>query len=146
MNLYDGVNHCDSKAHYKLIKAKALSDFADYVQQQQALRKPGVATETTNGAPKHEHAELDSLLDSLDLAEDKPKVRLKQLFLDDETKDESIKQLRSIIEGRLDEGHGECIFDVGLEDNPEGSNTSPANRRFMMYTDVASLRWHRSQR
>ncbi|EMC98482.1 hypothetical protein BAUCODRAFT_138223 [Baudoinia panamericana UAMH 10762] len=99
----------------------ALSDFADYVQQQQALRKVPITTATNgsaNGAPiKHEHAELD-ILDTLDLADDRPKVRLKQLLLDDSaTKDDSIKQLRDIIQDRLDEGHGECLFDVGLEDD-----------------------------
>ncbi|KAK3721484.1 hypothetical protein LTR37_003040 [Vermiconidia calcicola] len=104
----------------------ALSDFADYVQQQQALRKPPPisSTSTAKGsakdAPKHEHAELD-ILDTLDLADDKPRVRLKYLLLDDsETKDESTKQLQEIIESRLDEGRGECLFDVGLEDNGDG--------------------------
>lgn len=101
----------------------ALSDFADYVQQQQALRKPFTSAppSNTNGVAKasfkHEHAELD-ILDTLDLADDKPKVRLKHLLLDDtESKEESAKQLQAIIESRLDEGHGECLFDVGLEDN-----------------------------
>ena len=65
---------------------------------------------------RSEHAELD-ILDTLDLADDKPKVRLKHLLLDTETKEESVKQLRGVIEARFDEGHGECIFDVGLEDN-----------------------------
>lgn len=97
-----------------------MSDFADYVQQQQALRKPPIAgAATANGsatAPKHEHAELD-ILDTLDLADDKPKVKLKHLLLDEsKTKEESINALREIIERRLDEGHGECVFDVGLED------------------------------
>jgi len=101
-----------------------LSDFADYVQQQQALRKPPITTTSTtssgNGAAnasKQEHAELD-ILDTLDLADDKPKVRLKDLLLDEgETKDDSIKQLSEFIVSRIDEGHGECLFDVGLEDN-----------------------------
>ncbi|OQO10243.1 hypothetical protein B0A48_04601 [Cryoendolithus antarcticus] len=112
----------------------ALSDFADYVQQQQALRKPGIATSNgtngTNGAapaPKHEHAELD-ILDTLDLGDDKPKVRIRHLLLNDdaETEDESIAQLRSLIEARLDEGHGECLFDVGLEDSGDSQNLSEA--------------------
>lgn len=65
----------------------------------------------------HEHAELD-ILDTLNLADEKPKVRLKHLLLDDtESKDESAKQLQALIASRLDEGHGECLFDVGLEDN-----------------------------
>ncbi|OQN97427.1 hypothetical protein B0A48_16586 [Cryoendolithus antarcticus] len=110
----------------------ALSDFADYVQQQQALRKPGIATSNgsngTNGAapaPRHEHAELD-ILDTLDLGDDKPKVRIRHLLLNDDakTKDESIAQLRSLIEARLDEGHGECLFDVGLEDSGDSQNVS----------------------
>lgn len=88
------------------------------MQQQQALRKPpfgGAAA--SNGAPKQEHAELD-ILDTLDLGDDKPKVRLKHLLLDNsETKEDSIKQLRELISTRFDEGHGECLFDVGLEDN-----------------------------
>ncbi|KAK5167800.1 uncharacterized protein LTR77_007499 [Saxophila tyrrhenica] len=97
---------------------QALSDFADYVQQQQALRKPPQSSSSTGkGAPKQEHAELD-ILDDLDLGDDKPKVKLKHLLLDDtDTKDDSIKQLQSVIETRIDEGHGECLFDVGLEDN-----------------------------
>ena len=87
------------------------------------MRKPpitGNAAGTNgaaNGAPKQEHAELD-ILDTLDLADDKPKVRLKSLLLDEsETKDESVKQLKEILSTRLEEGHGECLFDVGLEDN-----------------------------
>jgi len=65
----------------------------------------------------HEHAELD-ILDTLNLADEKPKVRLKHLLLDNtESKDESAKQLQALIASRLDEGHGECLFDVGLEDN-----------------------------
>jgi GTPase len=52
------------------------------------------------------------------LGDDKPKVRLKHLLLDSgETKDESIAQLQTTIEARLDEGRGEGLFDVGLEDN-----------------------------
>ncbi|SMR46172.1 unnamed protein product [Zymoseptoria tritici ST99CH_1E4] len=102
----------------------ALSDFADYVQQQQALRKhplapPAPATATA----KTEHAELD-ILDTLDLADDKPKVRLKQLLLDEaaDTKEQSITQLQALIATRCDEGHGECLFDVGLEDNGDSLN------------------------
>ncbi|KAI7537080.1 P-loop containing nucleoside triphosphate hydrolase protein [Hortaea werneckii] len=114
----------DEKEHNVFMKLDALSDFADYVQQQQALRKPPITnTSTTSSgnsaanASKQEHAELD-ILDTLDLADDKPKVRLKDLFLDEgETKDDSIKQLFDFIVGRIDEGHGECLFDVGLEDN-----------------------------
>lgn len=96
----------------------ALSDFADYVQQQQALRRLPIGNAGAAAAPaKQEHAELD-ILDTLDLGDDKPKIRLKHLLLDDtDTKEESIEQLQAILESRLDEGHGECLFDVGLEDS-----------------------------
>jgi GTPase len=57
-------------------------------------------------------------LDTLDLGDDTPKVRVKDLLLDDaETKEQSIEQLQELLSTRLDEGHGECLFDVGLEDN-----------------------------
>jgi GTPase len=94
-----------------------LSDFADYVQQQQALRRPPI-TGAVNAIPSaNEHSELD-ILDTLDLGDDTPKVRVKHLLLDDgETKEQSIEQLQKLLSTRLDEGHGECLFDVGLEDN-----------------------------
>lgn len=104
---------------------QALSDFADYVQQQQALRKPPIPGATSNNSAtkqQTEHAELD-ILDTLNLADDKPKVRLKHLLLDgSQTKDESVKQLGNLIHDRLDEGHGECLFDVGLEDNGDSQH------------------------
>lgn len=122
-----GESVCYSYSHAALlpfltVSQQALSDFADYVQQQQALRKgPGATTSASNGAskgaPKQEHAELD-ILDTLALGDDKPRVRLKHLLLDtSETKDDSTTQLQDILNKRLDEGHGECLFDVGLEDN-----------------------------
>lgn len=45
-------------------------------------------------------------------------MRLKDLLLDSsDTSDDSVKQLHDIISSRLDEGHGECLFDIGLEEN-----------------------------
>ncbi|KAK4895657.1 hypothetical protein LTR49_028247 [Elasticomyces elasticus] len=84
----------------------ALSDFANYVEKQQALRKP--PTIKANGSskvapPKQEHSELDIL----------------------DTKDDSTKQVLDIVSDRLDEGHGECIFDVGLEDNGDSQLLTP---------------------
>lgn len=65
-----------------------------------------------------EHAELD-ILDSLGLTDDTPHVRLKHLFLDQspETAEASISQLKTVLSGRLDEGRGEALVDVGQEDN-----------------------------
>lgn len=45
---------------------------------------------------------------------------------DSETKDESIKQLQDILKTRLEEGHGECLFDVGLEDNGDSQALTEA--------------------
>jgi GTPase len=47
------------------------------------------------------------------------------LLGDTEVEDKS-KQLQTIIEGRLLSGHGECLFDVGLEDNGDSQALSQA--------------------
>lgn len=111
---------------------QALSDFSDYVQKQQAQRQPPTigasatpkkdskdskATASTP-APITEHAELD-ILDSLGLSDETPHVRLKQLYIDQdpETSEKSVSQLTKVLEARLDEGHGEALIDLGMEDN-----------------------------
>jgi GTPase len=42
---------------------------------------------------------------------------LRQVLLNKDDVDESIKQLTKYVHGRLEEGHGECLLDLGLEDN-----------------------------
>ncbi|KAK5012337.1 hypothetical protein LTR39_004200, partial [Cryomyces antarcticus] len=63
----------------------ALSDFADYVQKQQALRKPPRSDiDSAYGSQSvvtDNHAELD-IIDSLGLAEESTQVRLKHILLD----------------------------------------------------------------
>ncbi|OAG08565.1 uncharacterized protein CC84DRAFT_1185388 [Paraphaeosphaeria sporulosa] len=89
----------------------ALSDFADYVQKQQALRRPPGQTP----ADLEEHDEL-SILDELGLSDDAtPALPLKTLLLD--PADGNVDKLAEYIEGRLAEGHGEALFDLGLEDS-----------------------------
>jgi GTPase len=39
------------------------------------------------------------------------------VLLNKDDVDDSVKQLSKHIHGRLEEGHGECLFDLGLEDN-----------------------------
>jgi GTPase len=63
-----------------------------------------------------EHDEL-SILDQLGLAEETTSIRLKQVLLDKSDVEDSISQLTKYVLGRLDEGHGEILFDLGLEDN-----------------------------
>lgn len=64
-----------------------------------------------------EHAELD-ILDQLDLGDDNVPINLKDLFLDDSAvADASLQQLTNIVQIRLNEGHGETLFDLGQDDN-----------------------------
>lgn len=93
-----------------------MSDFADYVQkQQQEKRRPP-------GKPE-EHEEL-SILDQLDLADEVKTIRLKEVFLNKEKAEDSRKQLSDYVQGRLDEGKGEAILDIGLEDSGESMKFS----------------------
>ncbi|KAF2462139.1 P-loop containing nucleoside triphosphate hydrolase protein [Lineolata rhizophorae] len=118
----------------------ALSDFADYVQKQQRLRRPGAAgqsdagdsgygTATRSGlggagsgsrasaASHEEHDEL-RVLDELGLADESTAIRLRHLLLDVRgDADESVALLTGHLNGRLEEGRGETLFDIGLEDN-----------------------------
>jgi hypothetical protein len=95
----------------------ALSDFADYVEKQQAHR-------TAGGAAQEEHAELD-ILDSLDLVDSIDRVRLKDLLLSkppdpgDASEDANLVKLRDVVNGRIEEGNGETLFELGVENNGE---------------------------
>lgn len=121
----------------------ALSDFAEYVERQQALRYPikaaqqnqnatipagagagAVASSTTASknvreAEHEHHAELDDILDSLNLSESGPRIRLRDLFLSASDDGDSLQKLIDIVGERLDEGHGESVFDVGFENHGE---------------------------
>jgi GTPase len=91
--------------------AKALSEFAEYVEKQQALRYPSSVGPSTTA---DDHAELD-ILNSLDLAETVPQVRLKELLLGQD--EDYLGKLIDILRARIDEGHGETVFDIGFENN-----------------------------
>jgi GTPase len=95
---------------------QALSEFADYVQKQQALRRPAGQTPATE-----DHDEL-SILDELGLSDDTKTVRLRTLLSD--PAEENILALAEHITERLVEGHGEALFDVGLEDNGDSMGFS----------------------
>ena len=70
------------------------------------------------------HDELD-ILNQLDLGDNVPKVRLKQLLLS--TDDDSLVKLVDVVNERLEEGHGECLFEIGYEDDGSCQNLSKAN-------------------
>ncbi|KAK1773312.1 GTP-binding protein 1 [Copromyces sp. CBS 386.78] len=119
----------------------ALSDFAEYVERQQALRYPNKAAQsqtatttaaagagassttvsTTNVAPDQveHHAELDDILDSLNLSEPGPRIRLRDLLLSAPDDEGSLQKLADMVGERLDEGHGESVFDIGFENHGE---------------------------
>ncbi|KAK7529512.1 GTP-binding protein-like protein 1 [Phyllosticta citribraziliensis] len=97
----------------------ALSDFAEYVQKQQAKRGKNESSASTSKPAAHEEHEELEILDQLGLADESSSVKLKHVLLDRDadTADESIAQLSNYLNGRLTEGHGEALFDLGLEDN-----------------------------
>ncbi|KPI35529.1 GTP-binding protein 1 [Cyphellophora attinorum] len=107
----------------------ALSDFADYVDKQQAKNRvqrissiaPSVSGYSTGGqsAVTEDHAELD-VIDQLGLSDNPTQTKLKDWLLD-ETEDSgaTLQQLTGLLQARLDEGHGESLFDLGLEDGGE---------------------------
>jgi GTPase len=104
----------------------ALSEFADYVQKQQALRRPP-------GQPPgvlEEHDEL-SILDELNLSDDVSHVRLKSLLLDPAEGHKDA--LAEHIQGRLAEGHGEALFDLGLEDSGDSMAFSKQDWESALY-------------
>ncbi|KAK4232188.1 GTP-binding protein 1 [Podospora fimiseda] len=120
--------------HEKRKGEAALSDFAEYVEKQQALRFPSskvtaaaAATAGTSaaGASAHadfeHHEELDDILDSLDLSDDPaPHVKLRDLLLASDDDAESLGKLVEVVRDRLAEGHGETVFDIGFENNGDG--------------------------
>ena len=110
---------------------QALSDFADYVEKQQTTRpRPGErgssVTPSNSGystgdysTVTDEHAELD-IIDQLGLSDTPTQVRLKDWLLDTSADaGATLEQLSGLVQSRLDEGHGETLFDLGQEDNGE---------------------------
>ncbi|KAK8242090.1 GTP-binding protein [Phyllosticta capitalensis] len=104
----------------------ALSDFAEYVQKQQVKRgKQDGSAAASKPSHEEEHEELE-ILDQLGLADESSSVKLKHVLLDRDpaTADDSVAQLSGYLDGRLLEGHGEALFDLGLEDNGDSMGFS----------------------
>ncbi|CAK7219021.1 hypothetical protein SBRCBS47491_003705 [Sporothrix bragantina] len=114
----------------------ALSDFADYVERQQAVRYPlnvGAAststsasastatTAATSAVPRDDTLDdLDDILDSLDLDDAAPpRVPMRQLLLAkpdaEKDVDANLEGLVALLTERVDEGNGEFVFDLGFE-------------------------------
>ncbi|KAF1983964.1 putative GTP binding protein [Aulographum hederae CBS 113979] len=123
----------------------ALSEFADYVQSQQGKRRAAhnragsgsasIAKDSGYGTLSsgiEEHDEL-SIIDELGLGDDTPVIRLKHVLLDSSAdEDESVTLLTNYLNGRLDAGHGEILFDLGLEDSGESMGFSLDNWNFAL--------------
>ncbi|KAI1465229.1 P-loop containing nucleoside triphosphate hydrolase protein [Daldinia caldariorum] len=92
----------------------ALSDFAEFVERQQALRYP-----SAKGANHVEHHEELDILDSLNLGDSEPQVPLRNLLLAPSDDTTAQQKLSEYINERLLEGHGEAVFDLGFENNGE---------------------------
>ena len=64
-----------------------------------------------------EHAELD-IIDQLGLSDMPNQIRLKNWLLDTSgNAGATLQQLAALLQARIDEGHGETLFDLGQEDN-----------------------------
>ncbi|MCJ1474870.1 hypothetical protein MMC13_003530 [Lambiella insularis] len=111
----------------------ALSEFAAYVEKQQAQRShparpssiaPSDSGYATQSTTSEDHAELD-ILDTLDLSETSAHVRLKELLLGTTAEaEDTLTQLSNLLQSRVLEGHGETLFDLGQEDNGESMGFS----------------------
>ena len=107
-----------------------MSEFADYVEKQQGVRRLYHGRDASSSAPSdsgystlsvttEDHAELD-ILDTLDLSDTSAHYRLKDLLLDTGPRaEDTLQQLSNVLQSRLLEGHGETLFDLGQEDNGE---------------------------
>lgn len=83
--------------------------------------KPTVpASDSGYGTTTEEHSELDAL-DALDLNDNAPPAPLRDLLSggsDGEADSAGLDaQLLELVQARIDEGHGETMFDLGQEDN-----------------------------
>lgn len=113
----------------KALVIQALSEFADYVEKQQAKGRGKSVTRSdsscsTQSTRYEDHAELD-ILDSLDLAETSTQVKLKEMLLGGgEDAEVTLSQLGNVLQKRMLEGHGETLFDLGQEDNGESMGFS----------------------
>lgn len=96
-----------------------MSDFADFVEKQQALRFPHKkdAPPTAPVAPAIEHHEELDILDELNLEDAEPQAPLRDLLLAPADSDKLHSQLAKLVDDRLQEGHGEAVFDIGFENN-----------------------------
>ncbi|KAJ8119373.1 hypothetical protein ONZ43_g3663 [Nemania bipapillata] len=104
----------------------ALSDFAEFVDKQQAMRYPRAKPTATAQPATEYHEELD-ILDTLNFNDSEPQVPLLDLLLPPADRDEESRaKLAEHVAERLAEGHGEAMFDLGFENNGDSMRLTPA--------------------
>lgn len=109
----------DKLPHERRKGDAALSDFAEFVEQQQSIRFP-------SAKPSNDlEAELDDILGSLNLADKDPRVPLHKLLLEED--EDSLQRLVDDITLRLEDGHGETLFDLGFEHNGDSMHLDKAD-------------------
>ena len=60
------------------------------------------------------------MIDQLGLTDDSTQIKLKDWLLDESADaDATLQQLTGLLQSRIDEGHGETLFDLGVEDGGE---------------------------
>lgn len=126
---------------------KALSEFAEYAEKQQAHRSPYVPSDSGYSSAHvsriaEDHAELE-ILDQLGLSDGPKSARLKDLLLGtgEEDPGTSLQTLAGILQSRIDEGHGETIFDLGLEDGGDsmGFGVAQWNQALQRLREAAEM-------
>lgn len=108
----------------------ALRDFVEYVERQQTVRYPQKTKASTSAPPVRDDTldDLDDILDTLDLSDAAPQTPMRHLLLVDTASDGDdnasgttdrtyLTALTALLAQRIDEGHGECVFDIGFEHN-----------------------------
>jgi GTPase len=102
------------------------------VEKQQAMQRPIYGARIGSVAPSdsayliasrsnvtEDHAELD-IIDRLGLSDTPNQIRLKDWLLDTSgDAGATLQQLAGLLQTRIDEGHGETLFDLGQEDSGE---------------------------
>ncbi|KAJ5893439.1 GTP-binding protein 1 [Penicillium taxi] len=97
---------------------EALSEFADYAEQQthySTIPAPNDSEHSTASAQEkgEDFDEINDLLGALNISEKSQAVDLKKVLLD--KTEANLQILANIIQLRIDEGHGDAIFDLGLD-------------------------------
>lgn len=100
---------------------------------------PAPAPTSTTTAPIVHHSELD-ILDSLEFNTSEPRVPLRDLLLAPSSDEVAASKLSEVIDERLQEGHGEAVFDLGFENDGDSMRLSRGEWDFALARLVDTAR------